>query len=39
MSVTFSFDPVKREANRKKHGLDLADAKGVIEFGRTGRPT
>ena len=29
--MRFSFDPAKRAANLKKHGLDLADAKQVIE--------
>ena len=30
-----SFDSAKRTSNRKKHGLDLADAKAVIESGLT----
>ena len=28
-------DPDKRASNRKKHGLDFEDARGVIESGRT----
>ncbi len=31
----FSFDPAKQSSNLKKHGLDLADAQGVIESGET----
>ena len=30
-----SFNPAKQTSNRKKHGLDLADAKDVIESGLT----
>ena len=33
--MRFRFDPVKRAANLKKHGLDLADARQVIESGQT----
>jgi len=33
--VRYSFDPVKRASNVKKHGLDLADAYKVIESGQT----
>ena len=33
--MRYSFDPVKRASNLKKHGLDLADAPQVIESGRT----
>lgn len=33
--MRFSFDPAKRTANLEKHGLDLADARGVIESGET----
>ena len=29
--MRYSFDPAKQTSNRKKHGLDLADAKDVIE--------
>jgi len=33
--MRFSFDPVKCAGNLKKHGLDLADARKVIESGQT----
>lgn len=33
--MRFSFDPAKRAANLRKHGLDLADAQQVIESGQT----
>ena len=33
--VRYSFDPAKQTSNRKEHGLDLADAKDVIESGLT----
>ena len=33
--MRYSFDPAKQTSNRKKHGLDLTDAKGVIESGLT----
>jgi uncharacterized protein len=33
--MRFSFDPEKRARNLKKHGLDLADARAVIESGNT----
>ena len=33
--MRFRFDPVKRAANLKKHGLDLADARQVVESGQT----
>lgn len=33
--MRYSFDPVKRASNVKKHGLDLADAYKVIESGQT----
>ena len=33
--MRYSFDPAKQTSNRKKHGLDLADAKEVIESGLT----
>ena len=33
--MRYSFDPSKRAANLKKHGLDLAHARGVIESGET----
>ena len=33
--MRFRFDPAKRAANLKKHGLDLADARQVIESGQT----
>ena len=33
--MRYSFDPAKQTSNRKKHGLDLADAKDVIESGLT----
>ena len=29
--MAFEWDPHKREANRLKHGLDLADAVGALE--------
>lgn len=31
----YSFDPIKRASNLRKHGLDLADAPQVIESGQT----
>ena len=34
-NMRYRFDPAKRVANLKKHGYDLADAKLVIESGRT----
>lgn len=33
--MRFTFDPRKRAANLRKHGLDLADAQAVIESGAT----
>ena len=33
--MRYSFDPAKRASNLKKHGLDLVDAKPVIESGQT----
>jgi hypothetical protein len=33
--VRYSFDPAKQASNRKKHGFDLADARKVIESGKT----
>lgn len=33
--MRYSFDSAKRASNLKKHGLDLADARQVIESGRT----
>lgn len=33
--MRYRFDPAKRAANLKKHGYDLADAKLVIDAGRT----
>jgi uncharacterized protein len=33
--MRYSFDPAKQVANLRKHGLDLADAKQVIESGDT----
>ena len=33
--MRYSFDPVKRAVNLRKHGYDLADASQVIECGRT----
>jgi len=33
--VRYTFDPAKRLSNLKKHGFDLADARQVIESGRT----
>lgn len=33
--MRYTFDPAKRVANLKKHGFDLADAKQIIESGRT----
>ena len=33
--MRYSFDAAKQATNRKKHGLDLADAKDVIESGMT----
>lgn len=33
--MRYSFDPVKRAINLRKHGYDLADAPQVIERGRT----
>jgi uncharacterized protein len=35
IGVRYSFDPIKQTSNRKKRGLDLADAKNVIESGLT----
>ena len=29
--MRYSFDPVKRATNLRKHGLDLADARQIIE--------
>ena len=33
--MRFTFDPRKRAANLRKHGLDLADAQMVLESGAT----
>jgi uncharacterized DUF497 family protein len=33
--MRYSFDPAKQALNLKKHGFDLADARAVIESGRT----
>jgi uncharacterized DUF497 family protein len=33
--MRFTFDPAKRIRNLKKHGFDLADARPVIESGKT----
>jgi uncharacterized protein len=33
--MRYSFDPVKRAVNLKKHRLDLVDAAMVIESGKT----
>jgi uncharacterized protein len=33
--VRYSFDPAKQASNIKKHGLDLADARKVIESAMT----
>lgn len=33
--MRYSIDPAKRARNLKKHGLDLADARQVIESGQT----
>lgn len=33
--MRFSFDPIKRASNLKKHGFDLGDAQQVIESGQT----
>jgi uncharacterized protein len=33
--MRFTFDPAKRVTNLSKHGLDLAEARLVIESGRT----
>jgi len=33
--VRYSFDPAKQATNLKKHGFDLAEARRVIESGRT----
>ena len=33
--VRYSLDPAKQASNRKKHDLELADAKDVIESGLT----
>jgi uncharacterized protein len=33
--VRYTFDPTKRTSNLAKHGLDLADARHVIESGLT----
>jgi uncharacterized DUF497 family protein len=35
VDVRYSFDPAKQTSNRKKRGLDLADAEDVIESGLT----
>ena len=35
IGVRYSFVPAKQTSNRKKHGLDLANAKDVIESGLT----
>jgi uncharacterized protein len=35
LSARYSFDPAKRTSIRKKHGLDLADTKELIESGPT----
>ena len=35
IGVRYSFDPAKQTGNRKKDGLDLADAREVIESGLT----
>ena len=33
--MRYSFDPAKQTSNRKKHCLDLVDAKDLIESGLT----
>ena len=33
--MNYHFDPAKRRANLKKHGLDFNDTVSVIESGRT----
>jgi uncharacterized protein len=33
--VRYSFDPAKQASNLSKHGFDLANARKVIESGRT----
>ena len=33
--MRYSYDPAKKAANLKKHGLDFDDARIVIEGGRT----
>ena len=33
--LRYSFDPPKRTSNLAKHGFDLAEARKVIESGRT----
>ena len=33
--MRYSFDPAKQASNMKKHGLDLADARKVIDSGQT----
>jgi uncharacterized protein len=33
--VRYSFDPIKRASNLRKHSFDLADAPKVIESGKT----
>jgi len=33
--MRYSFDPAKQASNLKKHGLNLADARQVIESGQT----
>jgi uncharacterized protein len=33
--VRYSFDPAKQASNLKKHGFDFADARRVIESGKT----
>jgi len=33
--MRYTFDPMKRDANLKKHGFDFEDAPQIIESGRT----
>ncbi len=33
--MRYSFDPAKQASNLEKHGLDLADAREVIESGQS----
>lgn len=33
--MRYSYDPIKKNSNLKKHGLDFDDAKSVIESGQT----